>query len=72
MTWVRPVTARAVTSAIRFDSVPELQKRMRSMEGKRLLTRWASSASCSLGPPSTSPAFKASRAAAMILGWEWP
>ena len=38
MTRRRPVAARAVLSASRFASVPELVKRSRSIDGKRALT----------------------------------
>jgi hypothetical protein len=48
---LRPVLARAAATAIRFASVPELQNRTRSMDGKRWQMISASRASFSLGPP---------------------
>src|SRR4051812_49220547 len=52
---LRPVVARAAATAIRFASVPELQNRTRSMDGKRWQMISASRASFSLGPPKDTP-----------------
>jgi hypothetical protein len=68
----RPVTARASESARRFASVPELQKRTRSMDGKRAQTASANTVSYRFGAPSTIPSASAVRIASTMTGWEWP
>ncbi len=67
-----PVTARANDSASMVASVPELQKRTRSIDGNRSQIAAASSDSYRLGAPKTNPSSSASRIASTITGCECP
>ena len=72
MMWLRFVNIRAVTIANRLASVPELQNRISSTDGKRLHIMRASSASNTLGPPRVTPPSITWRNAVMIRGFECP
>ncbi len=68
----RPVSARAVRSAIITASEPEFVKRTRSTAGIRSASRSASATSCREGRPKQVPSSIASSAARITTGCRCP
>ncbi len=72
MILLRPVAPRARRMALMPASVPELTRRIISIDGTWRMISSASSTSRSVGAPKLNPSSAAFCTASSTAGWPWP